>query len=152
MDQLIAFAAEIQAIPWVRALTAVLVSVLLAKFVDLLISRVVLRLTRRTKTDLDDQLVELLHRPIFISVILIGLQIALETLGWNPTVERVLGALIMTVAVFVWTGAGLRLTKREGRVRGSAAGLSQVRAYPTGPIVSVAPPLRCPAGFTASKP
>ncbi len=110
MDQLIAFAAETQAIPWVRALTAVLVSVLLAKFVDLLISRVVLRLTRRTKTDLDDQLVELLHRPIFISVILIGLQIALETLGWNPTVERVLGALIMTVAVFVWTGAGLRLT------------------------------------------
>ena len=54
--------------------------------------------------------VQLLHRPVFVSVILVGLHIALKTLGWSPGVEWVLVALIQTVAVVVWAGAGFKLT------------------------------------------
>lgn len=110
MNEWISFAGEAQAIPWVRAIVVVLVSVVLARIADLLISRFLLRLTRLTNTDLDDKLVQLLHRPIFISVILIGLHVALNTLGWTPGVESVLGSLIKTGAIFVWAGAGFKLT------------------------------------------
>ena len=110
MDEWITFAQEAQTVPWVRAIVVVLVSVMLAKVVDLVVSRFLLRLTVRTNTDLDDQLVHLLHRPVFISVILIGLDIAVKTMGWSPGVERVLGALIQTVAIFVWAGVGFKLT------------------------------------------
>ncbi len=110
MDEWITFAQEAQTLPWVRASAVVLVSVLLAKSVDVLMSRFLVRLTLRTNTDLDDKLVQLLHRPIFVSVILVGLHIALKILAWSPSVEGVLVALIQTAAVFVWTGAGFRLT------------------------------------------
>ena len=54
------------------------VSVPVAKIVDLLISRFLVRLTLRTNTALDDQLVQVLHRPVFLSVILVGLCIAVK--------------------------------------------------------------------------
>ena len=110
MNDWIAFAEEARNVPWVRAIVVVLGSAMLAKLVDVVISRFLLRLTLRTNTDLDDKLVQLLHRPIFISVILIGLHIALKMLGWSPDVERIVGALIKTWAVFVWAGAGFKLT------------------------------------------
>lgn len=110
MDEWITFAEEAQAVPWVRAIVVVLVSVVLARIVDLLISRFLLRLARHTDTDLDDQLIQLLHRPIFVSVILIGLDLAVKTLGWTPGVEAAVGALIQTVAIFVWAGVGFKLT------------------------------------------
>ncbi len=45
MDEWIALAQEAQALPWVRALEVIGVSALVAKIVDLLISRFLLRLT-----------------------------------------------------------------------------------------------------------
>ena len=120
MDAWIAFAQETQGLPWVRALGVVLASALVAKIVNLVMSRFLLRLTRRTDTGLDDEFVELLHRPIFVSVILVGLHIALKILDWSPGVERVLVALIQTGAVFVWTGAGFKLTST------TLAGLSRL--------------------------
>ncbi len=58
MDEWIAFVQEAQDLPWVRAIVVIGVSVLVAKIVDLLISRFLVRLTLRTNTDLDDQLVQ----------------------------------------------------------------------------------------------
>lgn len=110
MDEWITVAKEAQAIPWVRAIAVVLVAALAARIVHALISQFLLRLTRHTITDLDDQLVQLMRRPVFVSVILVGLHIAVKILGWSPSVERVLIALIQTGAVLVWTGAGFRLT------------------------------------------
>ena len=110
MDEWIVFAQEAQSVPWVRAGTVILVSVAAAKMVDVLISRIVLTWTRRTDTLLDDQIVRLLHRPVFVSVILIGLDLAVKTLGWTPGVEGAVGALIQTVAIFVWAGVGFKLT------------------------------------------
>ncbi len=49
MEEWIAFAQEAQGIPWVRALEVILVSALVAKIVDLLISRFLVRLTLRTQ-------------------------------------------------------------------------------------------------------
>jgi hypothetical protein len=79
MDEWIAFVREAQDLPWVRAIVVIGVSVLVAKIVDLLISRFLVRLTLRTNTALDDQLVQVLHRPVFLSVILVGLCIAVKT-------------------------------------------------------------------------
>ena len=85
MDEWIAFVREAQDLPWVRAIVVIGVSVLVAKIVDLLISRFLVRLTLRTNTALDDQLVQVLHRSVFLSVILVGLCIAVKT---GPVARR----------------------------------------------------------------
>ena len=120
MEEWIAFAQEAMGVPWVRAILIFGVSALLAKVVDMLTSRLLVRLTLHTNTDLDDQLVELLHRPVFISVVLVGLYLAVKTLGWSTGVEHVVVALIQTVAIFIWTGAGFGLTST------TLAGLSRL--------------------------
>ena len=85
MDEWIAFVREAQDLPWVRAIVVIGVSVPVAKIVDLLISRFLVRLSLRTNTALDDQLVQVLHRPVFLSVILVGLCIAVKT---GPVARR----------------------------------------------------------------
>jgi hypothetical protein len=62
----------------------------------------------------------LLHRPVFVSVILVGLHIAVKDLEWSPGVERVLVAMIKTGVVLIWTGAGFKLTST------TLAGLSRL--------------------------
>ncbi len=109
MDEWMNLAQEAWTLSWVRASAVALASVLAAKVADLLICRFLLRLTVRTNTDLDDRLIQLLHRPIFISVVLVGLYFAVKILELSPGVEHVLVAVIQSLAVVVWTGAGLKL-------------------------------------------
>jgi small-conductance mechanosensitive channel len=96
--------------PWLRAAAVVLASAALAKMVDVLVSRFLVRLAMRTNSDLDDRLVGLLHRPVFISVILLGLYVALRILHAGPETERVLVASLQTAAILIWTSAGFKLT------------------------------------------
>jgi MscS family membrane protein len=110
MNEWIAFAREAQALSWVRAIEVVLVSLVVAKLIDWLVTRFLIRLTLRTDTDFDDQLVQLMHRPIFVSVLLFGLHFAVKLMEWSSGLEHVLVALIQTGAIFVWTAAGFRLT------------------------------------------
>ena len=95
--------------PWLRATVVVLASVVAAKVLDVVISRILIRLTLRTDTDLDDQLIELLHRPVFISVILVGLWGAVRLLNLDPGITWGAVASIQTAAIFIWTSAGFRL-------------------------------------------
>ncbi len=67
--------------PYLQAGAIVLVSVVVAKLSDWMICGVASSWARRTKTDIDDRLVRILHRPIFLSVLLIGLALATQRLG-----------------------------------------------------------------------
>jgi small-conductance mechanosensitive channel len=109
LDDLTQFSQAAWQMPWIRALAIVLAAVVLAKAVDFVICRVLGRLTSLTTSDLDDQLIELLHRPIFASVLLIGLHTAVSTVEPSETVLNVSSALIKTLAILFWTGAGFKL-------------------------------------------
>ena len=103
-------AADALAQPWLRAVLIILASAVVAKLVDVVISRILVRLTLRTETDLDDQVIEQLHRPVFLSVILVGLYLATRIVGAEAGVESILVASLQTAAILIWTGAGFKLT------------------------------------------
>jgi small-conductance mechanosensitive channel len=100
---------ELYAVPAVRALLVVVGAVVLAKIVDLLVCRVLLRLTLHTDTDLDERVIGLMHRPIFITVMLVGLYFAAVLLELDESVRRAIVAMIQTFAVMIWTVTGLKL-------------------------------------------
>ena len=60
---------------------------------DALISRALVRWADRTRTDMDERLIGALHKPIFISVILIGVYVAAMILDLNTTLFRVIAGL-----------------------------------------------------------
>ncbi|MFH1754188.1 MAG: hypothetical protein ABIA59_00650, partial [Candidatus Latescibacterota bacterium] len=66
---------------FIAAAVIVFISLIAAVIVDFFITRVCRVLTRRTKTSIDDDIIALIHNPIRITVLLLGLWIAVKALG-----------------------------------------------------------------------
>ena len=102
----------IQANPLLGTLALVVGFWLLAKLSELVILRVIARLTSRTQTEVDDELLKLVQRPIFITVFFIGLTLASRALQLPDVMMVVVIGILMTLVIFSWLGAalpGLRL-------------------------------------------
>jgi len=91
--------------PWALAGVVIVGSVIAAKLLELLSSRVLGRLAARTATDLDDQAIRILRRPIFLTVILVGLAVAVTVLGGPARARAVTLSLLQSIGILVWLGA-----------------------------------------------
>jgi len=94
--------------PYLQALFVLLFSAILAKLVDLFITRGILRLTLRTRTELDDNLVKILHRPIFTTVLLLGMRAGLLLVAPSDGADLLGRRIITTCAVLIWLIFGIR--------------------------------------------
>ncbi len=102
---------ELLAIPVVRAAALMVASILAALVVNFIVQRVLLRLTKRTKTELDDKIVTALRRPIFLTAIFVGVYWATQALRAQLSdISRVVvhGA-IATLAIVLWAAAVIRV-------------------------------------------
>ncbi|HEY8378348.1 MAG TPA: mechanosensitive ion channel family protein, partial [Nannocystis sp.] len=100
---------ELLEVSTVRAAVVLVGSFVVAFLVELLFRSVILYLVRKTETDLDDQIVAVLRRPVFLSVPLIGLDWAVEILEASARLKYMVDAGLETFAVFIWTRAGFKL-------------------------------------------
>jgi small-conductance mechanosensitive channel len=94
--------------PLLQAVLILAGFLLLAKLVDLVITRVLKVWAARSRTDWDDRLIEALHRPVFVSVVLVGLALVTTRLELPETYSLVVLRLLKTLAVLVWLGFGLK--------------------------------------------
>jgi small-conductance mechanosensitive channel len=79
--------------------------------VDRLITGIVSRAVARTQTDLDDRLIGLIHRPIFSTVMLLGLILAVYEFDFTPGLLLTTLALVKTILIVIWMVFGLRFSK-----------------------------------------
>lgn len=94
--------------PLVRAAMLVALSIVAAMIANLLITRGLKLWARSSTTDLDDRLIRLLRKPIFLSVLLFGLFLALGQLALPAEVIRFYTALLQTLAILLWTAFAFR--------------------------------------------
>ena len=87
---------------YLQAAAIAAVFILIGKLADLLISRILAKIVSRSTNKFDDNLVALLHRPIFITFVLIGLAMATRRLGLPESPEFVTLGILRTVAIVVW--------------------------------------------------
>ena len=97
--------------PRVQAAIVVLVSVIVAKTADWIITRLLLRWVRKTENDFDNRLVEILHRPIFVLVLLGGLAVASTLLSMEGWAHTITFGILGTLAVFVGLALAIRLNQ-----------------------------------------
>ncbi len=95
--------------PVALALALFVGSLVLAKLADVVVTRLLRQFTRRTRTDLDDRLIDALHAPIFWSVVLVGAYLAQAAVPPPPPFDFVATALLKTTGIVLWTGAGFRI-------------------------------------------
>jgi len=108
VDQALTFLREH---PHLEALAILLGALVSGWIVEMLTARVLLKLTEKTRTDLDDQIVEACRRPLFSSVVLAGAWFALLRFDLPPTGRFVSRGVLITIAVLLWSGAGMRIGK-----------------------------------------
>jgi len=90
----------------------VVVFAILAWLVDLIINRVLTALVRKSKFRLDDQILEILHRPVWISVVLMGAIAAVQWIFPRPPFPFILTALLKSLLVLIWAFAINRVVLR----------------------------------------
>ncbi|MGB3565034.1 MAG: mechanosensitive ion channel family protein [Thermoanaerobaculia bacterium] len=109
---------------YTEALVVIAIFLVVGKVADLLITRGLARWAKRTTTDLDDRVIALIHRPIFVSFVLFGLWLATLQLDLPAPYATLLQRIIKTSALLVWVVFVLRgcslfleiLSKFEDRV------------------------------------
>lgn len=119
--------------PFVMATLIVMASVIVAYVIEMVISRTLLVMARKTATELDDHVIEAVRRPIFLSVIFVGLGMATNAMGVGPDGHFAIMAGLKTVAVFVWMLAFIRIGSRVLASVGShpkGASILQPRTIP----------------------
>ena len=97
--------------PRFQALIVVVLSFVVAKIADWVISRLITRWAQKTTTDLDDRIVEMLHRPLFLLVLLGGMWVAVDLLSLQGVMQRVTFGILGTLAVFIGLGLAGRVSR-----------------------------------------
>ena len=89
--------------PVIKAIFCIIGSILAAKIADWIISKVLSRLVGSTSSSIDDKIVQILHRPIYYSILFIGLGISVKLFLLPEIISFVLLGLFKTVAVIIWS-------------------------------------------------
>lgn len=95
--------------PYLVAGGIVLLSLILAKLVDMICSGILLRLTRKTKTNIDDQIISALHRPVFSTVVFGGLYLAGTQLPMGSRPLAVTLSMLVSLTILVWLLPSFRI-------------------------------------------
>jgi MscS family membrane protein len=110
---------QLQSIPFLKFAIIVVIGYIVGKIVQTTIMRTLTQLTKRTKTELDDELLELMKRPIFLTVFFFFLIVAVNTLGVSSGFKSTLIHILMTMLVLVWLTRGFKILHLLLRVLGS---------------------------------
>jgi hypothetical protein len=87
---------------YLQAITTAIVFIAIGIVASWLLRGIVGRLTNRSETDLDDRLVDLLHKPVFLTFVLIGMAVATRELELGDSPQFVTLGLLRTIAIVIW--------------------------------------------------
>ena len=96
---------------WMQAGVAIFGSLIIAWIFDHVLCAGIKKMTARTPFRFDDILIEYLHRPIYLTLILIGLALATQLLKFSGSVEQITFSVLLTLGYIVWTIFLLRATR-----------------------------------------
>lgn len=120
----------------VQAGVVLLVGLVVAWVARFLLGAVARVLRRRTRSDLDDRVVDELKTPISVSIVLVGVHSAMLMLEPSSRLQFVGGGVIATIAVVVWSRAVQSISTQLLRHFSSGTSFVQPRTLPLFDIVA----------------
>ena len=103
-------ALEITDSSYLNALISVLAFVVIAKMADILVDKVLRKFTRFTKTDIDDRIIDLIHRPISFTIGIIGVVLAISYLRPAPNVFFYSRGVLYSILTVIWSITIIRIS------------------------------------------
>lgn len=96
---------------WIFALSIVAISYIAAHIIAFVVTKLFTKITKKTLSTWDDQVVEIIHRPLFWSVLLLGIEGAIVILKLPAIITVAFNSLLVTVLVIIWSIFLIRLLK-----------------------------------------
>ncbi len=100
---------KVQGFPLLGFVVITILGYIVAKVVQFIFTKSFTQLTKITKSDVDDQLVDYLRRPIFLTIFFIFLSIAVKTIGFSVGWEQGLIRFLFSVLVLMWMFRGFKI-------------------------------------------
>ena len=91
--------------PVIQAILYVIGSITAAKIADWIITTILSRLANRTSSTLDDRIIQILHRPIYYSILFMGLGISITLLQLPEIITFIFIGLFKSMAILIWSVA-----------------------------------------------
>ncbi len=88
---------------FVAAVAVVIATLLVAQITQSVIIATLRRLTRHTRTRIDDKIIDALQRPLFYSVIIAGAMVIASLHGVPAHVHSIVFKLMQTALIFLWS-------------------------------------------------
>ncbi|MBE0426989.1 MAG: hypothetical protein IBX72_10145 [Nitrospirae bacterium] len=100
---------EISKSPYVNAFLSILLFIVLAKITDILINKVFRRFAKFTKSDIDNRIIDVIHRPIYLTIILIGSALVIAYLKASPDVVFYINNALYSAISIIWAITVIKL-------------------------------------------
>ena len=91
--------------PVIQAILYVIGSLTAAKIADWIITTILSRLANRTSSTIDDRIIQILHRPIYYSILFMGLGISITLLQLPEIITFIFIGLFKSMAILIWSVA-----------------------------------------------
>lgn len=97
--------------PITQSLAILLLALLAARLVRTVLTRVLGQFASHTRIQWDDHVITQLRRPLFLSVVLLGVLTALLPLKLSASVNGVLQSIIATLFIIIWSGFLVQISR-----------------------------------------
>ena len=97
--------------PMIAAAVYMLGALVVALVLWIFITKVLARLTKKTRTVVDDEIIAALRRPVFLSVLLIGAWQAFIRFSPQGDTHTVVFNAIVTLSIILWAAAATKIAK-----------------------------------------
>ena len=94
---------------YLQAAIIAIAFIVVGKIADWIISGIIGRFARESSNDFDDQIVDLVHRPAFVSFVLLGLSLSTRRIGLPEATSFITVGILKTIAIFVWYNTLMQL-------------------------------------------
>ena len=93
--------------PFIHFGVLIILSFIVAKIIDIIFISLLLRLTKKTKTQIDDAIIETLHHPIYYSLLFLGFSfsISVDNLNLSENIIFIIIGLLKTLIILFWSRA-----------------------------------------------
>jgi MscS family membrane protein len=88
--------------PYINAILFVLLFIVVAKIADILIDKVFRRFASFTRSDIDDKIIDVIHRPIYFTIIFFGSTFVVSYLKGSPEVIFYTNNALYSLISLIW--------------------------------------------------
>jgi MscS family membrane protein len=103
IKELLKIISEITPNQHLQTLIIIVFFIILAKVVDVLLSKILAPALLKTENKFDDRTLEIFKTPIFYSVVLVGLALVCNRLAMPETLHFIVTSILKTIAICIWS-------------------------------------------------